>query len=102
MERPVAVWIRHLSSLFLPLLTLSYVASGPHRWWEALPGLVLVVVVVLVDGRARAARHQPPTVMPGWPFTALVLALAAIQIATLLLLMRMVALGGFTLDLVLV
>src|SRR5581483_9315986 len=104
MERVAAgrLWIRHLLSLLFPLLTLIYVATGPHRAWESLPGLALVVAVVLLDGRARAVRDDPPEGVPRWPFTALVCTLAVMQLATVALLVRMVAIGGFTIDLILV
>lgn len=95
-------WLRHCLSLLFPVLTLIFVATGPHRPWESLPGLAMVVLVVWLDGRARAARAQPPSQGPRWPFTALVVALAAIQIATIVLLVRMVAISGFTIDLVLI
>ncbi len=93
---------RHLSSLVLPLLTLVYVATGPHSACQSLPGLAIAVMVVLVDGRARAARDEPPVGVSGWPFTLLVCLLALIQLATLALLVRWVAKSGFTLDLILV
>jgi alkane 1-monooxygenase len=96
------LWVRHLSSLVFPLLTLSYVATGPHPPWQALPGLAIVVAVVLIDGRARAALHPPLVNASGWPFTALVCTLAVIQLLTIVLMVRMVRIGGFSIDLLLV
>lgn len=96
------IWLRHLLSLLFPLLTLAFVATGPHPPWQSLPGLLVVAAVVLLDGRARADPEQPPDPLPRWPFTALVVALAAIQLLTLALFLRMVAVGGWSWDLVLV
>jgi hypothetical protein len=56
----LGLWLRHLLSLLFPVLTLVYVATGPHRPWEALPGLALVVAVVFLDGRARSVRGPAP------------------------------------------
>jgi alkane 1-monooxygenase len=98
----VRLFIRHLLSLLFPVLTLVFVATGPHRPWEALPGLLIVAAVVWLDGRARPSRHQPTDAAAGWPFTLLVVALALIQLATIALLVRMVALGGFSIDLILI
>ncbi|MCU1281845.1 MAG: Alkane-1 monooxygenase [bacterium] len=97
-------WLRHLSSLLFPLLTLGFVATGPHSPIAALPGIAIVAAVVLLDRRARpAAIGSEPTVDgPSWPFTALAIALALVQLATLALLVRMVALQGWSWSLVVV
>jgi alkane 1-monooxygenase len=94
--------MRHLLSLVFPLLTLFYVATGPHQPWESLPGLLMVVAVVFLDGRARAVQREAPPPTVSWPFTLLVCVLAAVQLATIVLLMRWVAIGGFHIDLILV
>jgi alkane 1-monooxygenase len=99
-------WLRHLSSLIFPLLTLVFVATGPHSPWEALPGIPLVVAVVLLDRRARTAPSSLPSppVAEGasWPFTVLAVTLAFVQLATLALLVRMIAREGWSWDLVIV
>jgi alkane 1-monooxygenase len=105
MERIVAagrLWTRHLLSLVFPLLTLVFVATGPHPAWQSLPGLAMVIAVVFLDGRTRPVRDQAPPDAPRWPFTALVCALAVVQLTTVALLIRMVAIGGFSIDLILV
>jgi alkane 1-monooxygenase len=94
--------MRHLSSLLFPLLTLGFVATGPHHPAAALPGILLVVVVVLLDGRAGPARAAPRGERPSWPFTALAVTLALVQLATLALLVHMVARSGWSWDLVIV
>jgi alkane 1-monooxygenase len=92
--------MRHLASLVLPLLTLQFVATGPHPPWQALLGLPVAALVVWLDFRARPARELPSPPRAG--FTLLVVLLALIQLATMALFVRMVALSGFTWDLVLV
>jgi alkane 1-monooxygenase len=95
-------WLRHLSSLGFPLLTLGFVATGPHPAIAALPGIAIVVATVLLDRRARAAPAEPAVDGPSWPFTALAVLLAMVQLATLALLVRMVALQGWSWSLVIV
>ena len=96
------LFIRPLLCLLFTLVTLGFVATGPHRWWASLPALAIVLVVTLVDGRARAVAFDPPDGLPTWPFTALVIALAFIQLATIALLVRLVAVGGWSFDLILI
>src|SRR6185312_3486503 len=92
---------RHLLSLLFPVLTLVFVATGPHRAVESLPGILIVAGVIFIDRRARPAR-APAHEGPSWPFTALAVALALVQLLTLALLVRMIARGGWSWDLVLV
>jgi alkane 1-monooxygenase len=93
--------MRHLSSLIFPLLTLGFVATGPHRAVAALPGIAIVAAVVMIDRRARPTT-TPPHDGAGWPFTALAVTLALVQLATLALLVRMIARAGWSWDLVIV
>jgi alkane 1-monooxygenase len=95
-------WLRHLSSLLFPALTLGFVASGPHHPAAALPGILLVALVTVLDGRAGPARATPDGDAATWPFTALAVTLALMQLATLALLVRMVAVGGWSWGLVVV
>jgi len=96
------LFARHLLSLVLPLLTLSFVAGGPHPAWQSLPGLLVVVFVVWLDGRVRAAAVEPIVPRREWPFTALLCVLAAIQLLTIFFFIRLVARTGFTIDLILI
>jgi alkane 1-monooxygenase len=88
------IWALHLISFSVPLFTLAFVASGPHRWYATLPWLSVVPVVVLLDRRAGTALHRPVESMPGWPFDAMLVALTALQVANVALAARMIARGG--------
>ncbi|HEX6839021.1 MAG TPA: fatty acid desaturase [Polyangia bacterium] len=96
--------MRHLLSLVFPLMTFGFVASGPHHPAAALPGIALVAAVVFLDRRARAVSAPPADdrARAAWPFTALAVALALVQLATLALLVRMIARHGWSWDLVIV
>ena len=94
------LWARHLLAFVLPLATLAFAASGPHRWWVALAWLGIIPVILAVDRFAGpAARGPAPDAMPRLPFGLLLWLLAAVQIATVVLLCRMAAAGGFSVDL---
>ena len=93
--------MRHLLSLLFPLLTLAFVATGPHSFVAALPGIAIVAALIFVDRRAGAAK-TPPRQGASWPFTALAVTLALVQLATLALLVRMIARHGWSWDLILV
>jgi alkane 1-monooxygenase len=64
--------------------------------------VALVALVVWLDGRARPAAAAPPLDGPAWPFTALAVTLALVQLATLALLVRLVARHGWSWDLVVI
>lgn len=96
------LWLRHLMSLLFPVLTLIFVATGPHAPLQSLLGLAVVAVVVTIDRRARADLAQPPADLPSWPFDALLLLLATIQLATIALFVRLVAVGGWSWSLIVV
>ena len=96
--------MRHLASFVFPLLTLAFVATGPHRFVAALPGIAIVAAVVFVDKRAGAAKAPPVDEHGGasWPFTLLAVTLALVQLVTLALLVRMIARHGWSWDLIVV
>jgi alkane 1-monooxygenase len=91
--------MRHLAALALPLLTFLSVATGPHPAWTALIGLPIVVAAVWLDGRPR--RGWTPSAGPRWAYTLLVVVLALMQLATIVLFVRMVGQIGFRWDVVL-
>jgi alkane 1-monooxygenase len=83
--------MRHLLSLWFPLNGLVFLATGPHPWWVGLAFLVPLVVAYEIDVRSRDWLEPPRPGDAGWPFDLLVHALAAIQLANVVLLARMYA-----------
>src|SRR5262245_49984078 len=73
------LWATHLLSFVFPLLTLGFVASGPHSGYGALLWLLPLPVLDWWDHRSGAARHQPMIDAPAWLFDAMLYALAALQ-----------------------
>ncbi len=55
-----AGFMRHLLCLLIPVWSVAFVFSGPHRWWVAIASAVVLPATVWIDGRARPARHAPP------------------------------------------
>jgi alkane 1-monooxygenase len=91
----VKTWSLHLLCFVLPLTTLGFVLSGPHPWYLALPWFLVVVASVMIDNRAGPARGQPAADLPGWAFDGVLYALAALQLANIVLLARLISLSGF-------
>jgi alkane 1-monooxygenase len=83
--------MRHLLALWFPLTGLLFLATGPHRWWQGLAFLVPLVVAYEIDVRSRELLRPPRAGAAAWPFDLLVYALAAIQLANVVLLARMYA-----------
>jgi alkane 1-monooxygenase len=79
-------WALHLWAFALPLLTTTYLLTGPHAWWVALLWGVPIWVLVTIDTRALPDLRQPDENTPAWPFDLQVYALVAIQIANHVLL----------------
>ena len=93
------VWALHLLCFTLPLTCLLFLLTAPHPWLGALPWLLVVAISVVLDMQSPAERRQPLPTLPGWPFDGVLYALAALQIANVALLVRMVGLhGGWNAD----
>jgi alkane 1-monooxygenase len=88
------VWALHLLCLALPLYTLAFVATGPHRWFASLPWLLVIPVMVVLDNKSGPAQHKPVEGMASWPFDAVLVVLTALQIANVALAARMIAASG--------
>jgi len=73
-------WVLHLSAFILPLITTTFLVTGPHVWWKALLWLGAIVLLVLVDNNAPPDRRQPPADLPQWPFDVQLWTLSALQI----------------------
>jgi len=91
----LGLFCMHLLCFGVPLTSLGFVLTGPHSNWTSLLWFLPVVVSVLIDNRASAARHQPTATLPGWPFDAVLYMLVAWQFLCIVLLARMVSIGGF-------
>ena len=58
------IWGRHLTSLVLPGLTLTFLWTGPHRWYLALLFILPLVLVTLVLSLPLYVRRQPEPLPP--------------------------------------
>ena len=92
MPRAVArVWAKHLLCFAFPLLSLSFLLTGPHPWYVALLWLLPMPLVDWLDHKSGAARHEPVPDAPTAPFDAILYALVAIQLLNVVLLGRLFA-----------
>jgi len=89
------VWALHLLCFALPVASFVFLLTAPHAWYGALPWLVVIVGSIAADMRSPRERRQPLATMPGWPFNGVLYVLAALQLANVALIVRMVALHGF-------
>ena len=83
------VWLRHLLCFVFPLLTLAFVASGPHAWYVALLWLVPLPLFDWLDHRSDAARHEPVLDAPAGPFDVMLYLLVALQLLNVWFLVRL-------------
>lgn len=79
----------YLLSLVLPLSTLIFLVTGPHRWFTAVLWLAAPAALVALDGHGGAARRDPPPRLSPWSFDALLYLHAAIQAANVVLMARL-------------
>lgn len=94
---PLAVlrmWGLHLISLALPLYVLAFLLTGPHRWFTSLPWLAAIALLWQLDKRTGPALHKPVEGAPSWPFDLILLALAAIQLSSVVLAARLIGAAG--------
>jgi alkane 1-monooxygenase len=93
------VWALHLMCFVLPLTTLAFVTTGPHRWWVAPAFLLPLVASILADMRSPAERRQPTARLAAWPFDLVLYVLVALQLANVVLTARLIAQAGlFSMD----
>ena len=89
----------YLLSLALPLSTLIFLVTGPYRWFTAVLWLAAPAVLVALDGHRGDARRDPPARLSPGSFDALLYLHAAIQLANVVLMARLVSRGsGITAD----
>jgi alkane 1-monooxygenase len=82
-------WVLHLSAFILPLVTTTFLVTGPHVWWKALLWIGAIVLLVLVDNNASPDQRQPPAHLPRWPFDVQLWMLAGLQITNHVLMFTM-------------
>lgn len=78
------IWLGHLMSFLIPVASLAFVWTGPHRWYVAPLFIAPFAVFHWMDVRPRYERRQPVETLPSWPFDLIVYALAGIHFAILL------------------
>jgi alkane 1-monooxygenase len=84
-------FLLHSLAFILPLITLSFWLTGPHSPKVALLWLLPMLALYGTDYLAPPDRKQPREDLPNWPYTCQVYALAAIQIANYVLLLRTIS-----------
>ncbi len=89
------IWSLHLLCFVLPISTLAFLLTAPHRWWGALPWLGVIVGSVILDQRSAPEHRQPAARLARWPFDAVLYLLAAMQLACVLLAAYTVSVHGF-------
>jgi alkane 1-monooxygenase len=89
------VWVRHLLCFALPVTCLAFLVTAPHPVWMALAFAGVIVASIWIDMRSPSEHRQPAQTLPGWPFDGVLWLLAAIQLASVALLVHMVAVHGF-------
>jgi alkane 1-monooxygenase len=89
------LWCLHLLCFVVPVTTLGFLLTGPHRWWAAVLWVLPLIASVVIDNNAGPARHQPAAMLPGWAFNAVLYVLVALQLVNIALLGRMISLAGF-------
>jgi alkane 1-monooxygenase len=84
----------HLFAIAMPLYVMAFALTGPHRWTTALPWVLAIPALMVLDKKSGPARHVPIEGMASWPFDGILLLLTAMQIATIALTARMIAKGS--------
>lgn len=92
-------WLRHQLSFASPLIAFVFVATGPHTLWQALLFVLPAFAFEVLDRFSPEETRQPPEALPKLPFDAMLYALFALQVATVLLTARLLSqVGLFSLD----
>jgi alkane 1-monooxygenase len=81
----------HLLALGLPLNSLAFVLTGPHRWWLALLFTVPVFASGVIDAYSGITTRPGASGAAKWPFDLLLLVLTALQLVNLVLLAHMLS-----------
>jgi alkane 1-monooxygenase len=86
--------LRHQLSFLAPTISLVFVATGPHVWWQALLFLLPGMAFEFMDTFSSDETRQPPEQMPSWPFDAMLYVLFAMQLATVVLAAQLISQVG--------
>jgi len=89
------IWVRHLSSLLIPVSTLAFLWTGPHVWYVAPLFMLPPIFALVLDSNSTVELRQPVASTPAWPFDALVYFLAALQLLIVFELARLFSVQGF-------
>jgi len=84
----------HLISLAVPLYTLAFVATGPHPGLCVLAWTIVVPLIWVLDRTSGPALHPPVRLVASWPFDGILVVLSAVQIANVVLGLRLVREAG--------
>ena len=85
------IWVKHLTSLLLPVSALAFLLTGPHAWYVSPIFMLPVVLAYVFDNKPRVEQRQPVSELPAWPFDGLVYLLACLQLAVVFGIARMFA-----------
>jgi alkane 1-monooxygenase len=94
LSESIGVWLLHLLCFVLPVTCVVFGLTAPHPWWVALPFLFVIAGSVWLDMHSRPEPRQPDPKLAAWPFDAILYALVACQLASVGLLVHMVAAHG--------
>ncbi len=84
--KPVAA--AYLIALVIPVATLSFLVTMPHRWYGALPIALLAVALVALDRVGQSTRRRLSERKHSVSHDGLLIALAALEAINLLMLLR--------------
>ena len=90
-HRTVALWARHLLCFSLPLLSFSFLVTGPHSAGIALLWLLPLPLIEQLDQRSQREVRQPHPGIPAAPVDAMLYLLVVLHFANLWLLVRLFA-----------
>ncbi len=89
---------RHALCMLFPLVCILFLISAPHAPASLVAFAAFPVAVILLDRHAGPAVGRPSELLPAWFFDAILVALAALQLAAVLLLARLASLQGLSVD----
>ena len=53
------IWVRHLSSLLIPVSTLAFLWTGPHVWYVAPLFMLPPIFALVLDSNSTVELRQP-------------------------------------------